>query len=201
MEVVTPTLDGDVLGFLARGEKAFTGREVSRGIGRSSHEGVRRVLERLVQQGIVVSERAGTGVLFQLNRQHLAAPWIEGLASLRLELISKLRDAAAAWETAPLGLILFGSAARGDAGVGSDLDFLVVRPNSVDPGDDQWRSQLAELEAKATAWTGNDARVLEYGEGEMGGLLGNEPVLDAALEEGVEIAGSLRQLTRMETTR
>lgn len=89
--VVTPTVDGDVLAVLAGAEAAFTGREVHRLVGQYSEAGVRKVLGRLVEQGIVLVERAGPSYLYRLNRDHLAAPQIIALAGLRAELLGRLR--------------------------------------------------------------------------------------------------------------
>lgn len=155
--------------------------------------GVRRALEHLVAEGIVSRERAGRAFLYRLNRDHLAAPWIEGLASLRLELIARLRQAVASWQLPPDASVLFGSAARGEAGRESDIDLLVIRPSTVDPDDPIWQEQVSTLRSAASAWTGNDARVLEYGADELDRA---EPVLDTAAAEGVELSGSLRKLLR-----
>jgi hypothetical protein len=52
------------------------------------------------------------------------------------------------------------------------------------------------LQQTATALTGNDTRVLEIGEEELGG--GRiEPVLEDVLREGVELLGSRRKLQRL----
>ena len=91
----------------------------------------------------------------------------------------------------PVASVLFGSAARGEAGRASDLDLLMIRPRGIDAGEEIWREQLMALSEAVNSWTGNDARVLEYGEEE---LALDEPVLDAAAAEGVELSGSLRQL-------
>ena len=199
--VVTPTLDGDVLRVLAEAEASLTGREINRRVGHSSHEGVRLALDRLAGQGIVGRTRAGTAILYRLNRDHLAAPWIEGLASLRLQLIDRLRTALEGWAIRPSLAVLFGSFARGDAGRESDLDLLLVRPQGCDTDDATWRDQVASLEAAASAWTGNDARVLEYGEAEARRLGRSEPVLAEAASEGVELAGSLGTLRRATRSR
>lgn len=201
LEVVTPTLDGDILSFLARADKAFTGREIHRGIGRASQEGVRLALERLVAQGIVLNERAGNAILFHLNRQHLASPFIEGLALLRLQLIARLREQIDGWNIQPAAAALFGSAGRGEGDAFSDLDLLVIRPESIEAEDEAWCAQLSELEERAMAWTGNDAQILEYGEREAMQQRGKEPVLDAAIAEGVQLAGSLRRFTRAKERR
>lgn len=187
-QVVAPTLDGDVLTLLARADRPLTGRAIARESG-ASHGGIQRALEHLVAEGIVTRERAGRAFLYRLNRDHLAARWIEGLASLRLELIERLRQAVASWGLPAEAIVLFGSAAREEAGRGSDIDLLVIRPTAVDYDDPIWREQVRTLESAAAAWTGNDTRVLEYAADE-------EPVLDTAAAEGVELHGSLRRLLR-----
>ncbi len=192
--VVTPSVDGDVLAVLARADKAFSGREVQRAISGTSQRTVLRALRRLEDQGIVQSEPAAPAILFRLNRRHLAAPMIEALASLRLQLIERLRETIESWELAPLVAVLFGSAARGDASEESDLDILLVRARGVDADDDGWRAQVAALEEAATAWTGNDARALEYGEEELPSLLGSERVIEDAVREGILLYGSMAVL-------
>jgi predicted nucleotidyltransferase len=191
-QVVAPTLDGDVLTLLARADRSLTGRAIEREIG-ASHGGVRRALEHLVAEGIVGRDRAGRAFLYRLNRNHLAAPWIEGLAFLRLQLIERLRETISDWQPAPDASVLFGSAARGEAGTESDIDIVVIRPDDVDPDDPMWREQVHALEAAVASWTGNDVRVLEYGAVELDAA---EPVLETAAAEGVELHGSLRRLLR-----
>jgi predicted nucleotidyltransferase len=88
---------------------------------------------------------------------------------------------------------LFGSVARGQASAASDLDILVIRRRDCDADSDTWRAQLLELHRSATAWTGNDTRVLEYGEDDLSGAR-IEPVLEDALRDGIELLGSRRTL-------
>jgi len=196
LTVVTPTLDGDVLGALARADAEFSGRELARHVGHGSTEGIRRAADRLVAQGVVSRRAAGAAHLYRLNREHLAGPWIEGLAGLRQQLIDRLRDLLVSWDEAPRVVLLFGSAARGRATADSDLDVLVIRRSDCDPESDSWRAQLAELERLATAWTGNDTRVLEFGEGDVSGSEAKS-VLEDALHEGIELLGSRRALQRL----
>jgi predicted transcriptional regulator len=191
-QVVAPTLDGDVLTLLARADRALTGRAIARESG-ASHGGVQRALEHLVAEGIVTRARAGRAFLYSLNRDHLAARWIEGLASLRLELIARLRERVAEWEVPADAVVLFGSAARNEAGRGSDIDLLVIRPVTVDYDDPVWREQVRGLESAAATWTGNDTRVLEYAADE---IAGQEAVFDIAASEGIDLHGSLRRLLR-----
>jgi len=196
MLVVTPTLDGDVLGTLAGGELELSGRELARQVGHGSPEGIRRAADRLVVQGVLSRRATGGAHLYRLNRQHLAAPYIEALAGLRELLIERLRELIAGWEPRPKVALLFGSVARGEASAVSDLDLLVVRARSCDPDGEQWQSQLLGLARSATAWTGNDTRVVEYGEEELEARL-PEPLLEQALADGVELFGSRRTLRRL----
>jgi hypothetical protein len=193
LATITPTLDGDVLRVLARADAEMTGREIQRMAGSGSPQGIRNAADRLTAQGVVSRRLVGNAHLYTLNREHLASQWIEGLASLPEQLTQRLRGAVGAWKQAPVAALLFGSIARGEGTSDSDLDLLVVRPLGCDPDMPAWRGQIAELQEHATAWTGNDARVLEYGEDEF--EQGDaDPVLASALDEGIELFGSRRAL-------
>jgi predicted nucleotidyltransferase len=194
--VVTPTLDGDVLAALAGGDVELSGRELARHVDHGSTEGIRRAADRLVAQGTVLRRAVGGAHLYRLNRDHLAAPHIEGLANMRGELIKRLRERLESWSKPAKVALLFGSVARGQASADSDLDILVIRPARVDGDGDEWRAQLLELERSATAWTGNDTRVVEFAEHEAPGP-GTETVLADALVDGIELYGSRRTLKRL----
>ena len=194
LSVVTPTLDGDVLAVLARADTEFSGRELHRALGHSSHTGVRRCLERLVAVGIVLERSAGNALLYRLNRDHLAAPQIEALATLRLQLFERLRETVAAWEIRPALAAVFGSVARGEAGIDSDLDIFLLRPTGIDEDDPIWRDQVTALEQASSAWTGNDARSLEYSQSELPRLQREEPVIAEIAADGIVLAGNLRDL-------
>jgi Nucleotidyltransferase domain len=195
MQAVTPTLDGDVLSVLAGAEAEMSGRELHRVIGHGSHQGIRNAADRLAEQGVVSRRSAGSANLYRLNRDHVAASWIEGLASLPAQVLDRLRYAINEWGKPPVLVVLFGSVARGEATPQSDLDLLVVRPADCEPDEPVWQEQLGRLQAHASAWTGNDTRILEFGEQE---LTDGEPqqVLTDAAREGIEIYGKLRQLRR-----
>lgn len=190
---VIPTLDGDVLAVLAGAEEEFSGRRIHRVLGAGSENGVRKAAERLTDQGIVLSRQAGRANLYKLNRAHLAAPYVEGLTTLRAQLFDRLRSTISAWSLPPRSAMVFGSVARGEATARSDLDLLVIRPSGVEEDAGEWRDQLAVLEGEATEWTGNDVRILEYGEGELGDAAVRR-VIEEALADGIELYGSRRSL-------
>jgi predicted nucleotidyltransferase len=195
LQVVTPTLDGDVLSVLARVDAEMTGGELRRVIGRGSHQGIRNAADRLAEQGVVSRRPSGNANLYRLNRDHVAASWIEGLSSLPAQVLDRLRNAIDAWGQPPTLAVLFGSVARGEAAPGSDLDLLIVRPAACEPDEPVWQEQLSKLQTIASAWTGNDTRILEFGEQE---LTDGEPrqVLADAARDGIELYGKLRLLRR-----
>ncbi|WP_282945330.1 nucleotidyltransferase domain-containing protein [Cellulomonas endometrii] len=196
LEVVTPTVDGDVLAALARADAGFTSGELARLIPQHSVEGIRKVLNRLAAQGIVDGEQVGRAVQYRLNRDHLAAEAILALARQRATLLERLRGVLAAWSPRPVYAALFGSAARGDMRVDSDIDLFVVRPDG-DVDDARWEEQTGSLAAVVTRWTGNDARVLEMTEAEVrAGAAAGDPVLRSLLDEEIPVAGPTTWLRR-----
>lgn len=196
--VITPTVDGDVLAVLARADASFTGRQVHQVAGRHSERGVRNALHRLSAQGIVLQERVGPSDQYRLNRAHLAAPYVEALAKLRDELLGRLAAQVQGWAMPPEFAALFGSAARGDMHPECDIDLLVLRSDTIDADDPQWRAQLEALASNVTAWTGNDTRILEFSVGEARrGLAAGDSVLLAARDQGIAVHGPLTYLSEL----
>jgi hypothetical protein len=193
LRILTPTLDGDVLSVLASGDVKLTGRDIGRKIA-ASQEGARLALERLVAQGIVLQESAGNAHLYQLNREHLAAPLIERLASLRLDFIDRLRKVISGWSVPPVAAILFGSVARNDSDENSDIDIMVIRPERIGAETPAWQTQIAALQSCATRMTGNDCRVFEVRGPTARQLREADGVIKRAAKEGIELFGSVRGL-------
>jgi predicted nucleotidyltransferase len=197
LRVVTPTLDGDILRILAQAKTEFTPPEVHRLIGEHSVAGIRKGLERLVLQGIVLERGAGRASLYQLNRSHLAADAVVELAGMKEELISRLRRELTDWSIHPSYAALFGSAARIDMRADSDIDLVVIRPEDVDLGDDVWAEQIYQLSEQVHNWTGNSTNILELSGDELvQGVLDEDPVLVAINKEGIRIHGPSSYLRR-----
>lgn len=197
LAVVTPTVDGDVLTVLAGAAASFTGRQVHQMAGRHSERGVRNALQRLAKQGIVDRTRIGSSDLYTLNREHLASPYIRALAGLKAELLLRVREELASWSVPAAYAAIFGSAARGEMRVDSDIDVFVVRPSAVSEADITWQDQVANLAERITAWTGNDARVLELSVEEVDdGVARDEQVLIDIREQGLGVAGPRNYLRK-----
>lgn len=202
LQVITPTVDGDVLVALAGAESAFTGRGVHRLVGRHSADGVRRALDRLARQGIVSVAVAGPSKLYSLNRKHLAAPSIIALAHQRDELLTRMRAVLSSWPIPPAFAALFGSAVDGHMRPESDIDVLIVGPGHISADASGWTGQLQAFAHDATQWTGNDVRVLEMSEVDARlGVMEHEQVLIDIRDHGIWLAGPsayLRSVVRSE---
>ncbi|HTE52262.1 MAG TPA: nucleotidyltransferase domain-containing protein [Kofleriaceae bacterium] len=193
---VSSGLEGEVLVTLSRTTRPLTGSEVARLVRRGTRPGIQRALHRLVGHGLVLSREAGRAFLYTLNREHLAFPAVELLAGIRGALLERLRERIAAWQTRAVHVSVFGSAARGDGGIDSDVDLLVVRPVKVDEEDPLWRSQVDDLLQSIERWTGNRAAVAEISEQRVARLKRDRPsVVGDLKKDAVVLAGlTTRQL-------
>ncbi|HEX8904243.1 MAG TPA: nucleotidyltransferase domain-containing protein [Longimicrobiaceae bacterium] len=130
-----------------------SGREAAALAGVRSQSGAQQALTDLARLGIVEKDRIRGAWLYRLNRAHHAAPALAALFAAEGERFSSLRDLLSR-ELHSQGLLarvqgvtLFGSAARGDARPGSDLDLLVV----TDTARSKARVTDAMLDARAEA--------------------------------------------------
>lgn len=188
LSTITPTLDGDVLAVLANSDATFTTGQLHRMLKRHSVEGIRMALRRLTKQGVVRAERVGQAFAYRLNRDHLAAEHIIGLAQLPETFLKRLEARLQSWVMSPVYAALFGSAARGSMTVDSDVDLLLIRPDDVDY--DLWETQVNDLVTTVAGWVGNDTRPLEFTVAEVIARGHDEPVLSDVLREGLTLAGS-----------
>ena len=183
-----PRPDGPVLRVLARAGSPLTGRTVAR-LAEASQATVARALSRLVEGGLVVRRDHPPVALYELNREHLAAPALLLAADMSRTLFRRIEEHVAGWPIAPVNVTLFGSAARRDGTPRSDIDLLVIRPETI-ADDDLWTTGGFDLRMAVGSWTGNDVQVIEYGESEFrdrwreGGAFVREVV-----ETGLTLAG------------
>jgi len=194
LTTVTPTLDGDVLTVLARQDATFTTGQIHRILTQYSEEGIRRVLRRLTNQGIVQSERIGNAFAYRFNQNHLAAQYIVGLARIQETFLARLEDHLESWRPPPVYAAVFGSAARGQMTAASDIDLLLVRPHAA--ADTEWEEQVNDLATTVTRWLGNDVRILEFTENEIATSKRHEPILNDVLQDGLTVAGRRSWLAR-----
>ncbi len=180
---VLPSLDGPVLAVLSGTTAPLSLAEVHRRAGEGSKSGIRRVLLRLVGEGLVHEVPGG----YLLNRDHLAAPAVELLTNLHGELTARMRGEIEGWTARPRLVGLFGSAARRDGDASSDIDVLVI---SDDAGED-----VERLGERIEAWTGNTVQVISLTPADIRRLRkAKEPIVAVWERELVVVSGDRRAL-------
>lgn len=182
---VAPSLDGPVLIALATTTAPASLAEVHRRSGRGSKSGVRQVLARMVEAGLVHEVPGG----FVLNRGHVAAAAVLLLADLHGELVRRIRAAVEQWGGDVLLVGLFGSAARRDGDTSSDIDVVVISDA------DGLGSFVDQLSEQIRSWTGNRAQVIGMPPSELQRLRrADAPIVSSWERELLAICGSRRAL-------
>jgi predicted nucleotidyltransferase len=151
------------------------------------------VLRRLVELGVVERRDVPPVALVRLVRENLAAQAVVAVARLRQGAIERLRSLAVEIVPSPASLVVFGSFARGEAGVRSDVDVLAVRPPALGGDDlDAWTGSLGRWADRASSALGNPVNVVEASTEEIPDLLqeGASSVWADICAEGLVIAGS-----------
>lgn len=193
LRVITQSLDGDVLTVLAGAQRAFTPSQLHGLLLEYSEAGVRKSLKRLAKQGLVRANRVGNAVLYELNREHLAASAVIELVNATRRLVERTQAELSHWNPPVICALLFGSAARGEMAPESDLDVFLLHGDEVSIEDSQWQLQLENFRSRIVAWTGNDARVVVMSEEDVRNqLTSKDSLLQAVVRDGVLLFGDRR---------
>lgn len=190
---VIPSAHGGVLAVLARTDEPLSGRQVAALTnGRFGQWRVNEVLGQLAEAGVVVREERPPAKLYRLNRGHVAATGIVALVGQWDELVSRTRSEIQSWPIDVEAAWLFGSAARGDAGPGSDIDVLLVRrAGPPDEADDDWQAQVERLTERVRCWSGNPCEILELTVDELQDAVDEDDRLVRDLRDhGIALAGN-----------
>jgi predicted nucleotidyltransferase len=118
-------------------------------------------------------------------------------ATARAEIVSRLDDEVSRLSPAPTVTALFGSFARREAGVESDIDLLIVVADDTDVHGMAWTEQMDALIQVATRWTGNRLAPLVLSETTFASAIANgEPLIGSLRDEAIPLTGhdELRQL-------
>ncbi len=201
---VIPSSQGAVLAVLARAGQWLSGRKVADMTeGRVSQPRVNKILQDLTVAGLVLREDHPPAKVYRLNRDHVAANAIVALAEQWTTLLQRIQDDLAEWNPEPVSACLFGSAARGEAGVSSDIDVLLIAPDDVlEPktlGEMVWESQVDDLVDKIYRWSGNACEVLQLTTAEVQAAVDRDDRLvrdlqsDAIALQGRDIRTLLRK--------
>jgi predicted nucleotidyltransferase len=163
MNLGAPLLDvvvgvrGALLQQLVRLEQPVTRRQLAAAAGVAPGH-ASGVVEELIKIGLVTEIPAGRSSMVALNRNHLASGPVLALASLRGELVRRLRERLSDWPEL-VGAWLFGSVSRGEATSDSDIDLLIVAD---DLDSSEFHDRLTELISDVRSWTGSETQIVEH---------------------------------------
>lgn len=186
---VIPGAQGRILAVLAETSAELNLRTLARLSGVSPAQ-VSRLLPSLVDLGMVERREAPPSALFRFVPEHVASRAIAVLTRTRQTILDELAGGAADLDPPPVSLIVFGSFARGEATIGSDIDVVVVRPRLVDQEDPGWRRSLDAWCDWARRVSGNRIDLLEVSESDIGERLrSRKPVWMDIRRDGLVVHG------------
>lgn len=160
IEAVIPGAQGRILAVLVETTAPLNLRTLARLAGVSPAQ-ASRVMPDLVDLGLVDRYEVPPSSQFLLARSNVAAQAVIELARSRDTAAERIGLAAASMATPPESVIVFGSFARSEAGVESDIDVVVVRPDSIGEDNDEWATALEAWRDEARSITGNSVEVVE----------------------------------------
>lgn len=188
VEALIPGAQGRVLGALVRAGAPLNLRTLARLAGISAGQ-ASRVLPRLVELGVVRRTEVPPAALFELPARNFAAQVVRDFSDAHGALLREMRRTAAKLKPVPASVILFGSAATGEARAGSDIDVLIVRASD-DTHDDAWTTVLMKWVTRIREFSGNPVNLIEENEDDIPRLLRSSRGLWATIRnDGVVLAG------------
>lgn len=192
ISTVIPSAHGPILSVLAGTDEPLTGRAIASLTAPTvSQSQTASVLAHLTASGLVHVTYAGSARLYTLNRDHLAAPAVEQLAAMRSQLWDRMAEHASTWVHRPDVLAVYGSTARGDGHMGSDIDILLVRPDGIAYSEPAWTNTVTAFANAVVSWTGNEVELLERSHSDLAAMAAaGETLLDNIRLDGRFLIGS-----------
>lgn len=177
---IIPGVRGAVLAALLRTGTPLTGRQVH-GLVSDDYSlwTVQEALKELGQLGVVETQKIGRAGVHTVNEDHSSVLPLRAL----LDPVAILQDVVSAVADEEVTtVILFGSIARGEATIDSDVDLAVIAA-------EDWDKRI-ELEDQVRIRLGNNCDVLLFTAAEFDRLVGTgEPVVRNILRDGVALIG------------
>lgn len=194
LDGLTSPVEAAVLRVLARADAGFSGRQVHALAGVGSTSSVHRALTGLVRVGVLTAEPSPPSIIYRANREHVLWPVVELGLSARSRAVDSIRgffdenvpsEAAAEWR---VSAVLYGSVARRDSGIDSDVDLCVVFPDGFD--DDARADFTYRLAEHVQRVTGNEAQVLSLDRSDLAQrITENDPLIANVLADGIHLYG------------
>jgi predicted nucleotidyltransferase len=173
LQSVIPGVQGRILAVLAETTGELNLRAIA-SIADVSEAQASRILPGLVAIGLVERREAPPSALFRVVRDHIAAGPVLALARSRDRMIQQMREIAEGLPVPAVSVIVFGSFARGQADLESDIDTLMIRPSDVSESDEAWSASVQQWIDRVGEVSGNRVEVLEAEEYEVSARLNRE---------------------------
>jgi len=179
---VIPGAHGAVLAALLRTDAPLTGRQIHGLVsGGYSLWTVQEALKALTKLGLINSQTIGRAGVHSINEDHITIRPLRTLLDPFNSLIDAVREAVGDDVQA---VILFGSIARGEAQMESDIDLAVIAPAG-------WNGR-SDLEDAVRARLGNGCDVLVLTPEDLTRPPRKiEPVVEEIIADGVALVGSM----------
>jgi predicted nucleotidyltransferase len=141
-------------------------------------------MKTLTQLGLVNTQTIGRAGVHTVNEDHVGVSSLRALLDPIAMLTDTVRDVV---RDEVQTVILFGSIARGEAKIDSDVDLVVIAPS-------EWDGRT-DLEGAIRRRLGNDCDVLVFTPEDFTRLQGTgEPVARKILTDGVALLGSIPRM-------
>jgi predicted nucleotidyltransferase len=183
---VIPGVRGAVLGVLLRTDAPLTGRQVHALVSDDySLWTVQGALKTLTQLGLVNTQTIGRAGVHTVNEDHVSVAPLRALLDPIAVLTDTVRDVVG---DEVQTVVLFGSIARREAKIDSDVDLAVIAPPEWD--------RRTDLEDAVRTRLGNACDVLVFTLEDFTRLSDTgEPVGREILTDGVPLVGSIPRMT------
>ncbi|HWI00193.1 MAG TPA: nucleotidyltransferase domain-containing protein [Propionibacteriaceae bacterium] len=181
---VIPGARGAVLGALLRTDAPLTGRQIHALVSDDySLWTVQEALKALTRLGLINTQTIGRAGVHTVNEDHVSVAPLRALLDPIAALTDTVRDAVGQEVQT---VILFGSIARGEATIDSDVDLAVIAPAD-------WDGRT-ELEDAVRIRLGNDCDVLVFTPEDFARSGTGEPVIREIVSAGVALLGSIPRI-------
>jgi len=194
LDGLTTAVEAAVLRVLARANAGFSGRQVHALAGIGSTSSVHRALASLVRVGVVTAEPNPPAIIYRANREHVLWPVIElglsarsrALDSIRRFFVENVPDEVV--QKSRMTAVVYGSVARRDSTLDSDIDLFLVFPDAIDPeARADFTYRLAEQVHQVT---GNEAQIFSVERSELvRRIADDDPLIVNVLRDGIVVFG------------
>ncbi|MDP8248210.1 MAG: nucleotidyltransferase domain-containing protein [Candidatus Tritonobacter lacicola] len=178
-----------ILRFMIHARLPMNGREIAKAVG-LSHVRCHTILKELSEQGIITLRKIGRSTVYELQHDHIVVKhWLKPLFREEKQLKKRLaRTVTKHLSVNPVSVILFGSIARKEDRLGSDIDMLLIMPGRANLK--KCKRELSGAEEAVTQLYGNHLSPLLMKHNLFITKLKREdPFLKEVLRDGQQIYG------------